>query len=188
MPVVWCTNTHRNVTDLVNHGMVKNTYTWISWERNIIFLRNKKSLNLCFRWHILRSYRFLAEVTFNWQKLLNASATLRKRRSVDSCLSCFEPSPAYAVFVLKRRRHIFLKFNAFLWTCKHFYCHCIYSCEKQVQYSNGPRVLRLTSHTSQKSKVLQIDWPRPFPGITQNSIFFVALMEAKNQLHTSYSF
>ena len=32
--------------------------TWISWERNIIFL------NLCLSWHILRSYRFLAEVTF----------------------------------------------------------------------------------------------------------------------------
>ena len=55
---------HRDVTDLVNHGMVKNTTTWISWERNIIFLRNKKILNLCFRLHILRSYRFLAEVTF----------------------------------------------------------------------------------------------------------------------------
>ena len=44
--------------------MVKNTKTWISWERNIIFLRNKKILNLCLRWHILRSYRFVAEVTF----------------------------------------------------------------------------------------------------------------------------
>ena len=48
--------------DLVNHGMVKNTNTWISWEWNIIFLWNKKILNLCFRWHILRSYRFAAEV------------------------------------------------------------------------------------------------------------------------------
>ena len=33
-------------------------------ERNIIFLRNKKILNLRFRWHILRSYGFVAEVTF----------------------------------------------------------------------------------------------------------------------------
>ena len=57
-------NTHRDVTDLVNHGMVKNTKTWISWEQNIIFLRNKKILNLCFWWHILRSYHFVAEVTF----------------------------------------------------------------------------------------------------------------------------
>ena len=64
MHLISCTNTHRDVTDLVNHGMVKNTKTWISWERNIIFLRNKKILNLCFRWHILRSYRFVAELTF----------------------------------------------------------------------------------------------------------------------------
>ena len=64
MHLILCTNTHCDVTDLVNHGMVKNTKTWISWERNIIFLRNKK-INLCFRWHILRSYRFVVEVTFN---------------------------------------------------------------------------------------------------------------------------
>ena len=31
---------------------------------NLFFLRNEKLLNLCLRWHILRSYRFLAEVTF----------------------------------------------------------------------------------------------------------------------------
>ena len=30
----------------------------------MIFLQNQKILNLCFRWHILRSYHFLAEVTF----------------------------------------------------------------------------------------------------------------------------
>ena len=66
MHPVLCTNTHHDVTDLVNHGMVKNTETWISWKPNIIFLRNKKIVNLYFRWHILRSYRFLAEVTFNF--------------------------------------------------------------------------------------------------------------------------
>ena len=59
-----CTLSHCDVTDSVNHGVVKNTKTWISWEQNIIFLRNKKILNLCLRWHILRSYRFVAEVTF----------------------------------------------------------------------------------------------------------------------------
>ena len=58
------TNTYHDVTDLVNHGMVKNTKTWISWKRNIIFLWIKKILNLCLRWHNLRSYCFLAEVTF----------------------------------------------------------------------------------------------------------------------------
>ena len=43
---------------------LKNTKAWISWERNIIFIRNKKILNLCFRLQILRSYRFVVEVTF----------------------------------------------------------------------------------------------------------------------------
>ena len=31
---------------------------------NITFLQNKKILNLGLRWHILRSYHFVAEVTF----------------------------------------------------------------------------------------------------------------------------
>ena len=65
--LVSCTNTHHDVTDLVNHGMVKNTKTWISWKRNIVFLRNKKIIHLCIRWHILRSYRFVAKVTFKKQ-------------------------------------------------------------------------------------------------------------------------
>ena len=63
MYLVSFTNTYRDVTDLVNHGMVKNTKTWISWKQNIIFLQNKKILNLCLKWHILRGYRFLAELT-----------------------------------------------------------------------------------------------------------------------------
>ena len=35
------TNNHHDVTDLENHGMVKNTKTWKSWEQNITFLWNK---------------------------------------------------------------------------------------------------------------------------------------------------
>ena len=66
MHPVLCANIYHDVRDLVNHGMVENTKTWISWKRNIIFLRNKKILNLCLKWHILRSYRFLAEVTFKY--------------------------------------------------------------------------------------------------------------------------
>ena len=58
-----CTNTHHEVTDLVNNVMVKNAYTWISWERNGTFLRNKKKLNLCLRWHILGNHCFVAEHT-----------------------------------------------------------------------------------------------------------------------------
>ena len=61
-----CTLSHALVTDLVNLGMVKNTKTWISSERNIISLQNKNILNMYFRWHILRSYHFIAKVTFTW--------------------------------------------------------------------------------------------------------------------------
>ena len=50
-----CANTHFDVTDLVNHGMVKNTKIWISWESNMTILWNKKILNLCLKWHILKS-------------------------------------------------------------------------------------------------------------------------------------
>ena len=49
--------------------MVRNTKNWKSWEQNIIFLQNKKILNLCFRWHILRSCHFVAEVTFKEKKV-----------------------------------------------------------------------------------------------------------------------
>ena len=60
-----CNNTHHDNTELVNHDMVKNTKTLTSWEQNIAFLWNKKILNLNLRWHILRSYHFKVEVTFN---------------------------------------------------------------------------------------------------------------------------
>ena len=59
------TNTHHDVTDLANFGMLKSRKTWISWEWNINFIRNKKFLNLCIIWHIFRSYRFVAELTLN---------------------------------------------------------------------------------------------------------------------------
>ena len=64
-----CTNIHHDVTDLIN-GMVKNAKTWISWERNIIFPRNKKILNLCIRWHIFWSYRFVQRQPLNVTKFL----------------------------------------------------------------------------------------------------------------------
>ena len=64
MHLISCANTHRDVNDLIDRGMVKNTKTWIFWERNIIFLQNKNILNLWFRWQILTSYRFVAEVAF----------------------------------------------------------------------------------------------------------------------------
>ena len=65
MYFVTCTNVHLEVTNLVNCEMVQNAKFWISWERKIAFLQNKRNLNLCLRWYMLRSYRFVAEVTFN---------------------------------------------------------------------------------------------------------------------------
>ena len=63
--LVSCTNnTHRDVTDFANHGMIENRKTWISWERNIILLCNKKNFNMCLKWHILKSYNFVVGVTF----------------------------------------------------------------------------------------------------------------------------
>ena len=49
MHPVCCTNTHHDVTDLGNYGVVKNTKTGISSEPNITFLQNNKILNLCLR-------------------------------------------------------------------------------------------------------------------------------------------
>ena len=69
MHPVSCTNTHHDITDLVNYGIVKNTKTWISQERNITFLWNIKVLHLCLRWHILRSYCSAEEVTLNKNKV-----------------------------------------------------------------------------------------------------------------------
>ena len=74
MHPVSCANTrHDIIIDLVNHGMFKNTKTWISWEWYISFLWNKKILNLYLRWYILINYHFVAKLTFmNWmQKALD---------------------------------------------------------------------------------------------------------------------
>ena len=70
------TNTHHDVTNLVKHRMVKNTKTWISRQRNTIFLSNKKILNLCLRWHILEISSFVAEVTFKNSRPSCASVTI----------------------------------------------------------------------------------------------------------------
>ena len=74
MHPVSCANTHHDaIIDLVNHRMFTNTKTWISWEWYITFPWNKKILNLRLRWHILRNYHYIAEVTLiNWmQKTLD---------------------------------------------------------------------------------------------------------------------
>ena len=60
MHPVSSTNTHNDVTDLVNHGMVKNTKAWISWDR--------KKLLPCVSdytfWEIIILYQSLR----NWQR------------------------------------------------------------------------------------------------------------------------
>ena len=64
MHSVSCANTHHDVTDLANHGIAWNTKTWTFWGRNRTFLWNKKILNLCYRWQILRRYSFVVDATF----------------------------------------------------------------------------------------------------------------------------
>ena len=54
--------------------MAKNTKNWISWERNITFLWNKKILNQCLRWYILRTYHFVEKVSFNSRRTILASS------------------------------------------------------------------------------------------------------------------
>ena len=89
------TNTHHDVTDLVNHRMVKYIKSWIIREQNTTFLWNKKILNLCLRWYILRSYRFIAEVTFNLYNIPSSSFLLVvKSISFDRfSISCRVPFP-----------------------------------------------------------------------------------------------
>ena len=60
---VSCTNTNYDVTDFINHGIVKNIKLWIPWEPNTTFLQNQKILSLFLRWNILKIYYFVAEVT-----------------------------------------------------------------------------------------------------------------------------
>ena len=91
MHLVSCTNTRHNVTYLVNNGMVKNTKTSITWERNITFLQNKKILNLCFRWHILTSYDLVVEVTFN----------VKATNNWDIFKPCFKWNTFYSISFLR---------------------------------------------------------------------------------------
>ena len=61
--VSWA-NTHLDTTNLVSHMMVKNK-SLVYLEKEHIFSTNKKILELCVRCHILTSYHFVAEATFN---------------------------------------------------------------------------------------------------------------------------
>ena len=121
MHLVSCTNTHRHITDMVNHGMVKNKKTWISWEWNIIFLQNKKVLNLCFRWHISRSYSFVAQVTFKdfVEAFLKDFADFPLLEIVKNLIIYFVEAfgwfSHYQFFTLHPFLSKFLSRNTFLW-------------------------------------------------------------------------
>ena len=65
MNPVSCNNIHHDVTDLVNHGMVKNTKTLISLEQNIIFVRIKKNSSLAPPMTHFERLPFHSRVNFN---------------------------------------------------------------------------------------------------------------------------
>ena len=58
MHPVSCTNFHHDVTDSTNQEMVKNKFLA---NRTELFLKIKK---MCFRWRILRGYRFVGFTSF----------------------------------------------------------------------------------------------------------------------------
>ena len=75
--------------------MVKNTKTWISRERNVIFLWNKKILNLYLRWHILRIYRYVLEITFKWKpdtKVLTKEHLINEMKMFEGNIRDTEPA------------------------------------------------------------------------------------------------
>ena len=108
MCLVSYANTHRDVTDLVNHGMLKNTKTWISWERNIVFLQNIKFLNLCLRWHIWKSYRFVA---------LNNAYEFLYGYIISSLFMHFIWKRTYLKFgfIPESKSNIFIFYEVFFW-------------------------------------------------------------------------
>ena len=75
--------------------MVKNVKTWISWERNITFLWNKKIIILCIRLHILRTYCFVVEVTLTFS-LMDWAIYLLSRITTEVALFFY-----FCVFLIK---------------------------------------------------------------------------------------
>ena len=103
MHLVSCTNTHPDIIDLVNYGIVKNTKTWISWEWKITFLKNKKTLNLCLKWQILRSFCFVGEVTF---KVLSLSRIFVEFISDLYILPWLRENFKFMVFILLEKAQV----------------------------------------------------------------------------------
>ena len=80
MHPILLTNTRHDVIDLVKHRMVENIKTLVSWQQNIALLKNKKIHNMCLEWPILRSYRFVMEVTFKKLKHIILGADYKKKK------------------------------------------------------------------------------------------------------------
>ena len=74
----------------------------------------------------------------------------------------YVPNWSGEVFVIKKVKSTALCMLLAILKEKKLLKHFIKKNCKQVQCSNGPPVLSLTSQTSQKSKILQTDWPRVF--------------------------
>ena len=58
------TNTYHDIKNLVNHGIVIKLKNLNILRTEHKFAMKQKKFNLCLRWHILRSYHSVAEVTF----------------------------------------------------------------------------------------------------------------------------
>ena len=76
MHPVSCTYTDHDVIDLLNPGIVKNAKTWISWEPNKTFLRNKKILYLCLNWHFKSTAGY--KIVYFFYKNINTLCSIKK--------------------------------------------------------------------------------------------------------------
>ena len=144
---VLCTNTHNDATDLVNHGIVKNIKTWTSWKRNTIFLRNKKILNLSLRWHILRSYRFIVEVTVKWWSSKSWHLLLRVGKKGETKYLNPLPVSPYVCLVLEKITKVFKGDCASESSCKLRICSYNKPHLPFLRFANGKEVSATWIHS-----------------------------------------
>ena len=83
---VSCSNTHHDVIDLVNQGMVKNTKSWISRERNITFLYKTKNVLTCAHFEKLS---FCSKRNLEWSCEFGQSSGKTAIATTISFTSCY---------------------------------------------------------------------------------------------------
>ena len=89
--------------------------------RTVIFLRNKKIINLCLRLHILRNYCFVGKVTFKNYFLNNIKQTRQTDRQAETQRETEKCDFLSVILALKFEMS---------------FCSCIeYSCFVQLTYS-----------------------------------------------------